>query len=90
MGGLFIDQGFSSPPCVFVSGVVDGAPYSMVTDFPWLRTLKAAEANSYARYDFEDDESCKYSQTSAVTDSKKSARSEIVSLSLSNHLCTTA
>lgn len=45
-----------------VSGVVDGAPYSMVTDFPWLRTLKAAEANSYARYDFEDDESCKYSQ----------------------------
>lgn len=44
------------------SGVVDGAPYSMVTDFPWLRTLKAAEANSYARYDFEDDESCKYGQ----------------------------
>lgn len=55
-------SGFSSLPCVFVSGVVDGAPYSMVTDFPWLRTLKAAEANSYARYDFEDDESCKYSQ----------------------------
>lgn len=45
-----------------LSGVVDGAPYSMVTDFPWLRTLKAAEANSYARYDFEDDESCKYGQ----------------------------
>uniref|UniRef100_A0A674NI08 F-box protein 38 n=1 Tax=Takifugu rubripes TaxID=31033 RepID=A0A674NI08_TAKRU len=40
-----------------LEGLVDGAPYSMVTDFPWLRTLKAAEANSYARYDFEDDES---------------------------------
>lgn len=43
------------PPCH--SGVVDGAPYSMITDFPWLRTLKAADPNSYARYDFEDDES---------------------------------
>uniref|UniRef100_A0A3Q3GDC5 F-box protein 38 n=1 Tax=Labrus bergylta TaxID=56723 RepID=A0A3Q3GDC5_9LABR len=40
-----------------LEGVVDGAPYSMVTDFPWLRTLRAAEPNSYARYDFEDDES---------------------------------
>ncbi|CAF94568.1 unnamed protein product [Tetraodon nigroviridis] len=29
-----------------MEGVVDGAPYSMVTDFPWLRTLKAAEANT--------------------------------------------
>ncbi|KAG7241948.1 hypothetical protein INR49_024695 [Caranx melampygus] len=37
--------------------VVDGAPYSMITDFPWLRTLRAADPNSYARYDFEDDES---------------------------------
>ncbi|XP_055368427.1 F-box only protein 38 isoform X2 [Betta splendens] len=40
-----------------LEGVVDGAPYSMVTDFPWLRTLRAANPNSYARYDFEDDES---------------------------------
>ncbi|XP_069033773.1 F-box only protein 38 isoform X1 [Embiotoca jacksoni] len=40
-----------------LEGVVDGAPYSMVTDFPWLRTLRAADPNSYARYDFEDDES---------------------------------
>ncbi|KAF3837809.1 hypothetical protein F7725_009577 [Dissostichus mawsoni] len=32
-------------------------PYSMITDFPWLRTLRAADPNSYARYDFEDDES---------------------------------
>ncbi|XP_056626023.1 F-box only protein 38 [Triplophysa dalaica] len=40
-----------------LEGVVDGAPYSMVTDFPWLRSLRAAEPNSYARYDFEDDES---------------------------------
>ncbi|XP_041653761.1 F-box only protein 38 isoform X2 [Cheilinus undulatus] len=40
-----------------LEGVVDGAPYSMITDFPWLRTLRAAEPNSYARYDFEDDES---------------------------------
>uniref|UniRef100_UPI003AAF0E15 F-box only protein 38 n=2 Tax=Centroberyx TaxID=88664 RepID=UPI003AAF0E15 len=38
-------------------GVVDGAPYSMITDFPWLRTLRTADPNSYARYDFEDDES---------------------------------
>lgn len=43
--------------CPCHSGVVDGAPYSMITDFPWLRTLKAADPNSYARYDFEDDES---------------------------------
>uniref|UniRef100_H2RKX7 F-box protein 38 n=2 Tax=Takifugu rubripes TaxID=31033 RepID=H2RKX7_TAKRU len=43
-----------------LEGLVDGAPYSMVTDFPWLRTLKAAEANSYARYDFEDDETTIY------------------------------
>lgn len=40
-----------------LEGVVDGAPYSMMTDFPWLRTLRAADPNSYARYDFEDDES---------------------------------
>ncbi|XP_022539345.2 F-box only protein 38 [Astyanax mexicanus] len=40
-----------------IEGVVDGAPYSMVTDFPWLRSLRAAVPNSYARYDFEDDES---------------------------------
>ncbi|KAJ8281745.1 hypothetical protein COCON_G00042640 [Conger conger] len=40
-----------------LEGVVDGAPYSMITDFPWLRTLRTAEPNSYARYDFEDDES---------------------------------
>ncbi|KAK2903733.1 F-box only protein 38 isoform X1 [Channa argus] len=40
-----------------LEGVVDGAPYSMVTDFPWLRTLRAADPNGYARYDFEDDES---------------------------------
>uniref|UniRef100_A0A8C9YT62 F-box protein 38 n=1 Tax=Sander lucioperca TaxID=283035 RepID=A0A8C9YT62_SANLU len=40
-----------------LEGVVDGAPYSMVTDFPWLRTLRAADPNSFARYDFEDDES---------------------------------
>lgn len=43
----------------YLIGVVDGAPYSMVTDFPWLRSLRAAEPNSYARYDFEDDESSK-------------------------------
>uniref|UniRef100_UPI00398ECAD5 F-box only protein 38 isoform X2 n=1 Tax=Pristiophorus japonicus TaxID=55135 RepID=UPI00398ECAD5 len=35
---------------------VDGAPYFMITDFPWLRSLRTAEPNSYARYDFEDDE----------------------------------
>uniref|UniRef100_A0A3P9A2R6 F-box domain-containing protein n=1 Tax=Esox lucius TaxID=8010 RepID=A0A3P9A2R6_ESOLU len=40
-----------------LEGVVDGAPYSMITDFPWLRTLRTADPNSYARYDFEDDES---------------------------------
>ncbi|XP_034036899.1 F-box only protein 38 isoform X2 [Thalassophryne amazonica] len=40
-----------------LEGVVDGAPYSMTTDFPWLRTLRAADPNTYARYDFEDDES---------------------------------
>uniref|UniRef100_A0A3Q4GGG2 F-box protein 38 n=1 Tax=Neolamprologus brichardi TaxID=32507 RepID=A0A3Q4GGG2_NEOBR len=37
--------------------LVDGAPYSMITDFPWLRTLRAADPNGYSRYDFEDDES---------------------------------
>ncbi|XP_078810035.1 F-box only protein 38 isoform X2 [Oryzias latipes] len=40
-----------------LEGEVDGAPYSMTTDFPWLRTLRAAYPNSYARCDFEDDES---------------------------------
>ncbi|KAL0973981.1 hypothetical protein UPYG_G00213850 [Umbra pygmaea] len=40
-----------------LEGVVDGAPYSMITDFPWLRTLRTADPNSFARYDFEDDES---------------------------------
>uniref|UniRef100_A0A8C6MDD5 F-box protein 38 n=1 Tax=Nothobranchius furzeri TaxID=105023 RepID=A0A8C6MDD5_NOTFU len=40
-----------------LEGVVDCAPYSMVTDFPWLRTLRATNPNSYARCDFEDDES---------------------------------
>ncbi|XP_063046538.1 F-box only protein 38 [Engraulis encrasicolus] len=40
-----------------LEGTVDSAPYTMITDFPWLRTLRAAEPNSYARYDFEDDES---------------------------------
>ncbi|XP_055015274.1 F-box only protein 38 isoform X2 [Boleophthalmus pectinirostris] len=39
-----------------LEGVVDGAPYSMITDFPWLRTLRTADPNNYARYDFEDDE----------------------------------
>ncbi|KAG8578600.1 hypothetical protein GDO81_010553 [Engystomops pustulosus] len=39
-----------------LEGMVDGAPYSMITDFPWLRSLRTAEPNSYARYDFEDDE----------------------------------
>uniref|UniRef100_A0A8C5MYM0 F-box protein 38 n=1 Tax=Leptobrachium leishanense TaxID=445787 RepID=A0A8C5MYM0_9ANUR len=39
-----------------LEGVVDGAPYSMITDFPWLRSLRTAEPNCYARYDFEDDE----------------------------------
>uniref|UniRef100_A0A8C5BF67 F-box domain-containing protein n=1 Tax=Gadus morhua TaxID=8049 RepID=A0A8C5BF67_GADMO len=40
-----------------LEGVVDGAPYCMVTDFPWLRTLRTADSNGYSRYDFEDDES---------------------------------
>uniref|UniRef100_A0A8C1T204 F-box protein 38 n=1 Tax=Cyprinus carpio TaxID=7962 RepID=A0A8C1T204_CYPCA len=40
-----------------LEGVIDGAPYSMITDFPWLRSLRTAEPNSFARYDFEDDES---------------------------------
>ncbi|KAJ3605941.1 hypothetical protein NHX12_027984 [Muraenolepis orangiensis] len=40
-----------------LEGVVDGAPYCMVTDFPWLRTLRTAHSNGYSRYDFEDDES---------------------------------
>lgn len=39
-----------------LEGTVDGAPYSMVTDFPWLRSLRTAEPNGFARYDFEDDE----------------------------------
>ncbi|NP_001348017.1 F-box only protein 38 isoform 2 [Mus musculus] len=39
-----------------LEGVVDGAPYSMISDFPWLRSLRTAEPNSFARYDFEDDE----------------------------------
>uniref|UniRef100_A0A6Q2Z806 F-box domain-containing protein n=1 Tax=Esox lucius TaxID=8010 RepID=A0A6Q2Z806_ESOLU len=43
-----------------LEGVVDGAPYSMITDFPWLRTLRTADPNSYARYDFEDDETTIY------------------------------
>lgn len=43
----------------FTLGVIDGAPYSMITDFPWLRSLRTAEPNSFARYDFEDDESSK-------------------------------
>lgn len=49
---------FSSldPHPVPLPGIVDGAPYSMITDFPWLRSLRTAEPNSYARYDFEDDE----------------------------------
>lgn len=40
-------------------GVVDGAPYTMISDFPWLRSLRIAVPNSYARWDFEDDESSK-------------------------------
>ncbi|KAI5629973.1 F-box only protein 38 isoform X2 [Silurus asotus] len=40
-----------------LEGVVDGAPYSMISDFPWLRSLRLAVPNSYARCDFEDDES---------------------------------
>ncbi|TRY60147.1 hypothetical protein DNTS_006453 [Danionella cerebrum] len=38
-------------------GVVDRSLYTMITDFPWLRSLRTAKPNSYARYDFEDDES---------------------------------
>lgn len=45
---------YHHPLCLL--GIVDGAPYSMITDFPWLRSLRTAEPNSYARYDFEDDE----------------------------------
>uniref|UniRef100_A0AAY4E1L1 F-box domain-containing protein n=1 Tax=Denticeps clupeoides TaxID=299321 RepID=A0AAY4E1L1_9TELE len=40
-----------------IEGMVDEAPYNMITDFPWLRTLRAAKPNTYARNDFEDDES---------------------------------
>ncbi|XP_026773524.2 F-box only protein 38 isoform X1 [Pangasianodon hypophthalmus] len=40
-----------------LEGVVDGAPYSMISDFPWLRSLRIAVPNSYARSDFEDEES---------------------------------
>uniref|UniRef100_A0A3P8WZY7 F-box protein 38 n=1 Tax=Cynoglossus semilaevis TaxID=244447 RepID=A0A3P8WZY7_CYNSE len=43
-----------------LEGTVDGAPYSMITDFPWLRTLRSAAPNCYARYDFEDDETTIY------------------------------
>uniref|UniRef100_A0A4W3JXM5 F-box protein 38 n=1 Tax=Callorhinchus milii TaxID=7868 RepID=A0A4W3JXM5_CALMI len=39
-----------------LEGTVDGAPYFLITDFPWLRSLRTAEPNSYARHDFEDDE----------------------------------
>lgn len=46
--------------CLLLLGVVDGAPYSMISDFPWLRSLRAAEPNSFARYDFEDDEESNY------------------------------
>ena len=44
--------------------MVDGAPYCMVTDFPWLRTLRTADSNGYSRYDFEDDESSEYFKNS--------------------------
>lgn len=39
-------------------GVVDGAPYSMISDFPWLRSLRAQQnlALALPRCDFEDDE----------------------------------
>lgn len=51
-------------PCARLpAGVVDGAPYSMISDFPWLRSLRAAEPNSFARYDFEDDEESNYDLT---------------------------
>lgn len=46
-------------PLFYTLGVVDGAPYSMISDFPWLRSLRIAVPNSYARCDFEDDESSK-------------------------------
>ena len=49
-----------SVTCDCSLGVVDGAPYCMVTDFPWLRTLRTADSNGYSRYDFEDDESSEY------------------------------
>jgi F-box protein 38 len=35
----------------------------MISDFPWLRSLRAAEPNSFARYDFEDDEESNYDLT---------------------------
>lgn len=64
--GAITEQGFEECSVGFPSlpltlslscpGIVDGAPYSMITDFPWLRSLRTAEPNSYARYDFEDDE----------------------------------
>lgn len=51
---------------VMSSGVVDAAPYSMITDFPWLRTLRNAQPNTYARYDFEDDESSESTNQSSL------------------------
>lgn len=45
---------------IHLIGVVDGAPYSMVTDLPWLRSLRTAAPNCYSRYDFEDDENSKF------------------------------
>lgn len=39
----------------------------MITDFPWLRTLRAADPNGYSRYDFEDDESSECVSLSAVS-----------------------
>lgn len=47
-------------PLLSSLGVVDGSPYSMISDFPWLRSLRIAVPNSYARCDFEDDESSKW------------------------------
>lgn len=52
--GVTLSSSYPHPVCLL--GIVDGAPYSMITDFPWLRSLRTAEPNSYARYDFEDDE----------------------------------
>lgn len=52
--GVLLSPLYLHPVCFL--GIVDGAPYSMITDFPWLRSLRTAEPNSYARYDFEDDE----------------------------------